>query len=180
MRRSSPPPSAGGEAEPSRANWTVRSAPRADSAAGLPAHCPTVAVIALYAAQADLIARLLQRVPAVLAAPVTVEVGTPATFRHRECLVALVSLTRSHTHRAVPYGDGPQALALALTRAAERVVVFGDPGTLGRRSHWQGALDHLDHAAAERERALAARITRLIQGTDVVPPGFRLREGNLV
>jgi hypothetical protein len=149
-------------------------------AAGLPAHCPVIAVIALYPAQAELITRLLQRVPALRATPVTVEVGPPAAFRHRECLAALVSLTRSHTHRAVPYGDGPQALALALTRATERLIVFGDAGTLARRSHWQGALDHLDETAGERERALAARVVKLIQGTEALPPGFRLREGNLV
>jgi hypothetical protein len=149
-------------------------------APSLPAHSPTVAVIALYPTQAELITRLLQRVPGLSASPVTIEVGPPSAFRHRECLLALVSLTRSHTHRAVPYGDNPHALALALTRAAERLIVFGDPGTLARRSHWQGALDHLDETAAERERALAARIIKVIEGTDAFPPGFRLREGNLV
>ncbi len=140
--------------------------------------------MALYPAQAELITRLLQRVPALLASPVTVEVGPPAAFRHRECLAALVSLTRSHTHRAVPYGDGPHALALALTRAAERVILFGDPGTLARRSHWQGALDHLDDTAAERERSLAARIVRAIPDPEAIPPApprddGRLREGTL-
>jgi hypothetical protein len=144
------------------------------------AHCPAVAVIALYPSQAELISRLLQRVPALLASPVTVEVGPPGAFRHRECLAALVSLTRSHTHRAVPYGDAPQSLSLALTRAADRLIVFGDPGTLARRSHWQGALDHLDEAAGERERALAARIVAAVHGTGAVPPGFRLREGTTV
>src|SRR5262249_19881806 len=124
---------------------------------------PGVAIITLYAAQAELINRLLQRVPALLASPVQVEVGTPAAFRQRECFAALVSLTRSHTHRAVPYGEGPRELALALTRATHRVIVFGDPGTLSRRSQWNGPLDHLDESAAERERALAARLVRVLQ-----------------
>ena len=136
--------------------------------------------MALYPAQAELITRLLQRVPALLASSVTVEIGPPSAFRHRECLTALISLTRSHTHRAVPYGDGPLALTLALTRAAERVILFGDPGTLARRTQWQGALDHLDETAAERERTLAARLVGVIQRTEAIPPGFRLREGTIV
>jgi hypothetical protein len=167
---------------PCESHGDVCVSPRHQS--GRPMHRPAVAVIALYPAQAELITRLLQRVPALLASPITVEVGQPATFRHRECLAALVSLTRSHTHRAVPYGEGQQALTLALTRAAERVIVFGDPGTLARRSHWQGALDHLDELAAERERALVGRIVRAIPDPEAIPPApprieGRLREGNL-
>ncbi len=145
---------------------------------GRPAHCPAVAIVALYPTQGELISRMLQRVPALLASPVTVEVGTPSSFRHRECMTALVSLTRSHTHRAVPFGDGPEALALALTRAAERVILFGDPGTLARRSQWQGALDHLDDTAAERERAVLARLVRAVHETEATLPVFRPREGN--
>jgi hypothetical protein len=139
---------------------------------------PAVAIITLYAAQADLINRLLQRVPALLASPVQVEVGLASAFRQRECLLALVSLTRSHTHRAVPYGEGPRELLLALTRAAQRLIVFGDPGTLSRRSQWNGPLDHLDESAAERERGVADRLVRVLQEPEL-PPGFRVREGDL-
>ncbi len=139
-------------------------------------HCPSVAVMALYPAQAELIRLLVRRSPALAACPVPVEVGTPAAFRQRECLAALVSLTRSHTHRAVSYGEGPHAVALALTRAASRVMLFGDPGTLARRSQWQGALDHLDDAAAGRERALAAGLVGYLQGHGPHPHAFRLHE----
>jgi superfamily I DNA and/or RNA helicase len=123
-----------------------------------------VAVIALYPAQAELLRLLLARSPAVAAATLAVEVGTPAAFRHRDCLVALVSLTRSHSHRAVPLGDGPQALAEALTRAAGRLVLFGDPATLARRSQWQGALDHLDEHAARAERRLVGQLVESLEG----------------
>ena len=81
----------------------------------------------------------------------------PATnFRQRECDVAVVPLTRSHTHRAVPYGDDPSAIPLALTRAGQRVIVVGDAGTLTRRAQWDGPLDHLDGATAAREKAWVA------------------------
>src|SRR5262249_597922 len=61
---------------------------------------PTVAVVALYPAQAELIRRLLRQAPGPRDR-LAVEVGTPGSFRQREALAAVVSLTRSHTHRAV-------------------------------------------------------------------------------
>jgi hypothetical protein len=91
--------------------------------------------------------------------------------------VALVSLTRSHTHRAVSFGDGPQTLVQALTRASARLLVFGDPGTLLRRSQWAGELDHLEETDAQKERDLAARLVRYIQGQGAHAHGFQLREG---
>jgi hypothetical protein len=140
-------------------------------------HCPTIAVMALYPAQAELIGLLIRRAPALSSCRMTIEVGLPSAFHQRECLAALVSLTRSHTHRAVPYGDSPQALAQTLTRAAARLILFGDPGTLARRSQWQGALDHLDEAAAQRERILVSQLISYIQGHGPHPRAFRLHPG---
>src|SRR6185312_13425020 len=82
---------------------------------GLPARHPALAVIALYPAQAELIRMLLRR-NQTAAHPLGIEVGVPTAFRQRECHTALVSLTRSHTHRAVAYGESPEQLLLALTR----------------------------------------------------------------
>jgi hypothetical protein len=136
---------------------------------------PTLAVIALYAAQADLIRCLLAQTPTVAAAGVAVEVGAPSAFRHRECEIALVSLTRSHTHRAVAFGDAPEQFALALTRARRRLILFGDPGTLARRSQWQGPLDHLGEIAAARERAVVGRLVDYLHGPGPQPPSFHVR-----
>src|SRR5262249_11337185 len=88
--------------------------------ASCPSDCADVAVLALYPAQAELIRNLLRQSPALAAARLNIEVAVPAAFRQRECRVALVSLTRSHGHRAVSLGEGPHALALALTRARQR------------------------------------------------------------
>ncbi len=128
------------------------------------AHCPTIAVMALYAAQAELLRLLLSRSPLVARSPLRIEVGLPSAFRHCDCLAALVSLTRSHTHRAVSFGDGPAALAEALTRPVDRLILFGDPGTLARRSQWQGAVDHLDERAAGAERRLIDQLVACLQG----------------
>jgi hypothetical protein len=121
---------------------------------------PAVAVLALYPTQAELIRRLIHRDDTLAGLDGMVEVGVPATFCQREAAIVLLSLTRSHTHRAVAFGEGPQMLALAMTRARSRLFVFADPGTLVRRSNWEGPVDHLDQEAAAHERQL---ITRLVQ-----------------
>jgi hypothetical protein len=140
-------------------------------------HGPVIAVMALFPSQVELIRQLVRRSPSLVSAPV--EVGLPAAFRQRECLAALVSLTRSHTHRAVPFcAAGPEELARALTRPTARLTLFGDPGTLLRRSQWQGALDYLDEAAGRREQALAAALAGYIQGHGAHPHAFRLVESS--
>jgi hypothetical protein len=139
---------------------------------------PTVAVMALYPAQVELIRHLIRQTPALLECPFSVEVGSPSAFQHRECLLALISLTRSHTHRAVSYGDHPHVLTQALTRAASGLILFGDPGTLARRSQWRGPLDHLDESAAQREGGMAAQLVHYLQGHGPHPAAFHLREGS--
>jgi hypothetical protein len=137
-------------------------------------HRPAVAVIALYPAQVELLRRLIERSPALTATELSIAVGLPAAFRQRECLAALVSLTRSHSHRAVTFGDDPHALILALTRATERLLLFGDPGTVARRTQWGGPVDHLDETAAARERGLLQRLLAQLHGPP--QPAGRHRE----
>jgi hypothetical protein len=124
---------------------------------------PAIAVLALYPAQAELIRHLMRRDERLAALDGMVEVGVPAAFRQREAAIVLVSLTRSHTHRAVAFGEGPQMLALAMTRARSKLLVFGDPGTLVRRSHWEGPVEHLDPEAAAHERQLVTRLVHLLR-----------------
>jgi hypothetical protein len=138
---------------------------------------PLVGIVALYPAQVELIRRLLGRTALLQAAAVAIDVGLPGAFRDRECAVILLSLTRSHVHRAVTFGDKPEMLTLALTRARSKVVIFGDPGSLARRSHWDGPLDHLDTVAATRERDFALHLVDYLQGRGRHAAAFQLREG---
>ena len=71
-----------------------------------------------------------------------------------------------------------RASALALSRARVRLLIFGDPGTLVRRTQWEGALDHLDAVAGGREREVIAHLVRYLQGHGSHPQVFSLREGN--
>ena len=124
---------------------------------------PAVLVIALYEAQAELLRRLVGRSAILRSRPLALEIASPAQVRQRECDVLMVSLTRSHSHRCVPFGDDAADLALALTRARQRLLVFGDPGTLVRRTQWQGPLDHLDAAQAHLEALRLSRLVRHLQ-----------------
>jgi hypothetical protein len=119
---------------------------------------PTVAVMSLFPAQVALLRSMIQRSSVLSGARISIQVGLPAAFHQREALVALLSLTRSHVSRAVPFSDAPQGLLLALTRARSRLVLFGDPGTMARRSQWHGGLDHLDEITGPLEQALIAQL----------------------
>ncbi len=122
-----------------------------------------VLVLALYEAQAELLRRLVSRSPALQNRRFPLEITVPGQVRHRECDVLVLSLTRSHAHRCVPYGEDVADLALALTRPRHRALIFADPGTLARRAHWQGPLDHLDGAEAQLEGARLGRLVRHVR-----------------
>lgn len=147
-----------------------------------PQHSPrcSVAVIALYPAQAKLICQLLERTPEILASScVKLCVDVPSAFGEREFSQVLVSLTRSHTHRAISFGEGPAALTGALTRGRDKLVLFGDVGTLARRAEWQGVVDHLSESASARENAIIGRLLRYIQGQNPHPQVFQVKAETL-
>jgi hypothetical protein len=142
------------------------------------AYAATALVLALYPAQAELIRQLIRRSPLLSIWKEGLDVEVAGAVRHREAPVVLVSLTRSHSHRAVSFGEEPNALALAMTRAQERLILFGDPGTLARRGQWEGPLDHLDEIAAGHERKLVNGLLRYVQGQGCHPQLFHLCEGS--
>ena len=70
-------------------------------------------------------------------------------------------------HVAVPNGmDRPEYL-----------VLFGDPGTLVRRSQWEGPVDQLDEPLARHEREWVTGLVRYLQGEGERPAAFQLHEG---
>lgn len=138
---------------------------------------PVVAALAPYAAQVAVIRTLVRRSTQLANAPFEVVVDLPAAFRERECAAVLLSLTRSHSHRPVTYGEGPELLELALTRARFQLILFGDSGALARRSVWEGPVEHLGDLAAARERELAAQLVHSLEGQGGPPGLLHVREG---
>jgi superfamily I DNA and/or RNA helicase len=141
-----------------------------------PAERPaSIAVLPLYSAQAELIRHLVGQSSTLASCRLPLWVEAAGRCRQREADVVVVGLTRSHSHRAVSYGEDPDSAVVALTRARRRLVLVGDPGTLARRAQWEGQLDRLDEAAAARERAWVGTLVRLLQGQGAAI--VHLREG---
>jgi hypothetical protein len=138
---------------------------------------PLPAVIVFDPAQAELIRLLIGRSLVLASRPVQVDVL--AAFREAEFDTVFLSLTRSHAHRAVAFGDGPGPLAVALTRARRRLVIFGDAGTLARRGQWAGPVDHLDETAAGRERDIVCRLLDYVHGHGSHREAFAVGEGSM-
>lgn len=131
-------------------------------------------VVALYATQAELIRQLLARSKA---ANRQVPVEGPDTTRAWEHEIVLVSLTRSHPSRAVSLGDDPSVVLAAFSRARCRLTIVGDPGTLVRRSQYQGPVDHLNERASAVECAWVTRLVQYLNGNGSRNVRFRLTEG---
>ena len=92
-----------------------------------------IAVLTPFAAQAVLLRGLIHQAEFYPLQGHWLEVATLEEFRQRECWLAVVSLTRSDPQRVVSYGEAGDELAVALSRARERLVVVGDTATLARR-----------------------------------------------
>ena len=122
-----------------------------------------VAVLALYEGQAILLRRLVEQSEMLRSRSFGLEIALPSRMHQRECDLIFLSLTRSHPHRSVAFGEDARELPLALTRARSRLIVFGDPGTLCKRCHWHGPLDHLDAHAAHQEHLRLSRLLAYLQ-----------------
>jgi hypothetical protein len=123
-----------------------------------PTDAAPIAVLALYESQVELLRRLIGQSETLRTRRDRLEIALPSQLHQRECDTVLLSLTRSHTHRCVAFGEDAQELPLALTRARSRLVVFGDPGMLCKRTHWHGPLDHLDASASHQELLRLSRL----------------------
>ena len=126
-------------------------------------HPCSVAVSALYEGQVELLRRLVEQSEILRGRSFPLEIALPSRMQQREYDVFFLSLTRSHGHRAVAFGEDVRELPLALTRARSRLLVFGDPGTLSKRIHWHGPLDHLDAFASHQELVRLSRLVAYLQ-----------------
>jgi len=145
---------------------------------GLEGRRAAIGVVALYPAQVELIRRLIEQIPTLLVSEAEIVVESPEAIRDRQCLITLVSLTRSHGHRASSLGDGPHRLVWALTRSTRKLLIFGDPATLQRRCQWEGPVGTLDSVASHRERAILLNLVQYLEGNGTHPRAFHVREGS--
>lgn len=84
----------------------------------------SVAVIAPYAAQVNLLKTLLQGI--------AVEANTVDGFQGQERDVVYISLTRSNTESAIGFLSDYRRMNVAMTRAKLKLVIVGDGATIGQ------------------------------------------------
>jgi hypothetical protein len=137
---------------------------------------PSIAVVSVFPAQVEILRRLVARSP-VLASCDSLLVDSPEHLAHREFDIVCVSLTRSHPHRAVAFADSLDQFVLVFTRSRSRLLLFGDPGAVFRRTQWEGAVDGLDLNASRREREFFLRLIAYLQGQGRHQQWFRFGEG---
>ena len=82
-----------------------------------------------------------------------------------------------------PTGTAPRrqrerARGAATTPGARaRLILFGDLGTLARRSQWQAPIDHLDEFASAWEHRIISRLVGYLNGQGAPLPRIQLCEG---
>jgi superfamily I DNA and/or RNA helicase len=123
-----------------------------------------------------LLRRLIEQSEILRGRGFPLEVALPSRLHQRECDIVFLSLTRSHAHRCVAFGEDVKELPLALTRSRSRLLVFGDPGSLFKRASWHGPLDHLDASSAHQELLRLSRLLALLQKQG---PALPLANGSL-
>lgn len=135
-------------------------------------HADDLAVMALYEGQVELIKKLLERSEPLKG--LKLRVGLPDSFSQQEFGTIALSITRSHSHRAVALGEHPSHLLTALTRARSRILLFADPGNLIKRGGWHGPLEHLDAATASVEGQRISQLARYLQNQGTYQAAFRV------
>ncbi len=145
---------------------------------------PAVAVLTPSPAQAALLRQFLSAL--LEGSSVDIVVSDAEGMRGRGCLAAVVSLVRSQGTEAPAFSEHPDDLAVLLTRAAGRLVLVGDPGSMARRGQWYGPLDHQGDIAGPQEQALMQALAgcwpEVVSAASSPDPGraARVRESSSV
>lgn len=113
-------------------------------------HSPpqTIGVISMYAAQADL---LRVKARAALGEDHGIEIHTVDAFQGRDKDTIVISTVRSNATGTIGFLKDPRRLNVALTRARNRLYVYGNTDTLSRVSPW------------DREESLPSQYVKWLQ-----------------
>jgi hypothetical protein len=85
---------------------------------------------------------------------------TVSSFRDGEADIVLLSLTRSHEQRPLPFAEQVSDWRLALGGARRQLIVIGDLDTLQRRGQVQGQVGRQSNELSTLEREVCARLAQ--------------------
>ncbi len=91
---------------------------------------PSIAVIAPYRQQLQLLQELLPHHPELVACGDRISVNTVDSFQGQERDIVYISMTRSNTENTIGFLADTRRINVAMTRARKKLVMIGDSATL--------------------------------------------------
>lgn len=95
-----------------------------------PDQFPTIAVIAPYKQQVNMLNEQLPHFPALAGLGTHLAINTVDSFQGQERDIVYLSMTRSNTEGEIGFLSDIRRMNVAMTRARKKLVVVGDSGTL--------------------------------------------------
>jgi Cdc6-like AAA superfamily ATPase len=113
-----------------------------------PEQFPTIAVIAPYKRQVELLKELVQHNPALLALQKKLAVNTIDGFQGQERDIVYISMTRSNPDGTIGFLNDIRRMNVAMTRARKKLVVTGDSGTLAQLAFYTDFIGYTESCHA--------------------------------
>ena len=111
---------------------------------------PPIGIIAMYAAQRDLVRRKLEQADWATDIRDLYSVGTVDSYQGKENRIIILSVVRNDTSRAIGFLSEPERINVAMSRAKDRLVVVSSSAM------WQSHPRSPMHSVLEEIRKLAA------------------------
>lgn len=105
---------------------------------------PSVAIIAPYKLQVDLLKDLLEQNPSLSGIKSRIAVNTIDGFQGQEKDIVLISLTRSNPDNRIGFLSEIRRMNVAMTRARKKLVIIGDSATLSKSGFYSGLIQYAE------------------------------------
>src|SRR5690606_24206856 len=105
---------------------------------------PTVAIIAPYKQQINLLKQQLLEIPALKPFLPYISVNTVDGFQGQERDIVYLSMTRSNEDGEIGFLSDLRRMNVAMTRARKKLVVIGDSATLSGHPFYAGFISHAE------------------------------------
>jgi ATP-dependent RNA/DNA helicase IGHMBP2 len=115
-----------------------------------PADFPSIAIIAPYRLQVQLLQELLPHSPALQPYLHRISVNTIDSFQGQERDIVYIGMTRSNADSKIGFLAELRRMNVAMTRARKKLVVIGDSSTLSQSAFYAGFIAYAEEKAAYR------------------------------
>lgn len=109
---------------------------------------PSIAVIAPYRGQIELLQGLIEHSPVLNNYSNSISVNTIDSFQGQERDIVYISMTRSNPDNRIGFLSEIRRMNVAMTRARKKLVVIGDSATLGQSAFYAGFINYSEQKNA--------------------------------